>query len=113
MIEPQLVTALGSLVGGRVFPDVAPAGTLLPYATYQQIGGIAVNFLEGTGSKSGVRMQINIWSKTRPEAMTLIRQAEALLVSTPLFAKLEGGAQARYDEETTLRGAMQDFSFFS
>ena len=40
--ESTLFDTLKSLVSSRVYPDIAPAGTTVPYITYQQIGGDAV-----------------------------------------------------------------------
>lgn len=113
MIEATLVTALSAIVA-RVYPDIAETGTALPYVTYQQVGGTPVNYLAGVGSdKKNARIQINVWATTRIEAMTLIRQVEDAMVASPLYGLIEGGAQARYDEETKTRGATQDFSFWS
>lgn len=113
MIEPTLTTTLGAFVGGRVYPDTAPANTPLPYCTYQQVGGRPVSFLEGQpASQRHARIQINVWSKTRQEAMTIIRQIEDAMVKSPLLGVIEGGAVAMLDPATNLRGAMQDFSFW-
>jgi hypothetical protein len=112
VIEPLIVAVIGPLVGSRIYPDVAPAGTPFPYATFQQVGGKAFNYMDPTPvALKAARIQISVWSKTRQEAMTLIRQIEDALVVTPTLAHVEGAAIARYDEETKLRGAMQDFSF--
>jgi Protein of unknown function (DUF3168) len=111
MTEVDLVTALSALVGGRVFPDIAPFETLTPFAVYQQVGGQAINYLEGQSpAKKNARIQVTIWSDTRLEAMTKIRQVEDMLSATPIFAYVEGAAIAHYDNSTKLRGALQDFS---
>jgi uncharacterized protein DUF3168 len=111
MGEPEMIAAIAPIVGGRLYPDIAPPGAAMPFATLQQIGGAAVNFLAGASDKVGVRMQINVWSKSRAEAMTLIRQIEVAMADQ-LHATVEGGAIARYDEQTGTRGAMQDFSLW-
>ena len=114
MIEANLFTALSTLVNGRVFPDVAPSATTLPYITFQQKGGKPVNFLGAEyADKKNARFQINVWCATRIEAATLSRSIENLMVQSPLLGVIEGGSIATYDEETNTRGAMQDFSFWS
>ena len=113
MLESDLFTKLSTLVSGRVYPDVASTATM-PYITYQQIGGTPVNFLGAeSSSKKNARMQINVWSKTRLEASTIIRQVEDLMVQTPLFGKVEGGAESTYEPDTKKYGSRQDFSFWS
>lgn len=114
MIESDLYAKLAPLVGNRVYPDVAPEGTVKPFITYQQKGGSPVNFLGPESSdKKNARFQINVWSVTRIEASILMRLIEDLMVTSPLFGKIEGGAIGTYDDVTKARGAMQDFSFWS
>lgn len=111
MTEVDLVTTIGALVGGRVFPDVAPFATVTPFAVYQQVGGSAVNFLGAESSaKKNARIQVTIWADTRLEAMTKIRQLEDVMCAAPILAYVEGAAIAHYDNSTKLRGALQDFS---
>jgi len=113
MIESDLVAALGPLVNNRVYPDVAPANVTLPFCTYQQVGGKAVNYLGPESSdKKNARIQITVWSKTRKQAMEIIRAVEDAVVQAPLLGEVLGAAIARYDEATAYRGAMQDFSFW-
>lgn len=113
MIEPTLVSTLGPLLGGRLYPDAAPANTTLPFATYQQVGGQALSFMEGQPTdKKNARIQVNVWAKTRQEAMALIRAIEDAAVKAPLLGEPQGAAVSLYDEAAGMRGAMQDFSFW-
>jgi len=109
MIETQIVQLLRTLVSGGAYPDVADGTAVLPYATYQQVGGKPIRYLSGIADKKIARFQINVWSKTRAEATTLIRQIEDQMI-LQLNATAEGGAISTYDEISKLRGAMQDFS---
>lgn len=113
-IEEQVFEALRQLVGGRVYPDLAPAGVTRPYIVYQQVGGDVVNFLDLTiPSKRNSRMQLCAWAAARIEASALIEQAElALRAVSALQATALGAPVATYDEETELRGARQDFSLW-
>lgn len=113
MNEAQLKTALESVISNGAYPYVAPAGTPRPYAVWQQVGGVAVNFLEAAASdKKNARIQIKVYSDTATEAMTLMRQLEGVMVASPLYGYVIGAAIGLYDEETKLYGAMQDFSFW-
>jgi hypothetical protein len=113
-VESDLFAALKGLVGNRVFPDVAPELTARPYITFQQIGGQAINFLEpAVPNKKHGRFQINVWADTRSAAATLARQVEDTLRVVPsLQTTVLGAPLAVYEEETKLRGSMQDFSFW-
>lgn len=111
-IDAQIKTALAPLVGDRIYPDVAPEGTARPYLTYQQVGGKALNYLEGTvPGKRNARMQVNVWADTRLAASELSERAEdALRLAAGLQAEVLGARVSLFEEDTKLRGARQDFS---
>lgn len=111
-LEAQLMSVIGSLAGGRVFPDFAPEGTARPYIVYQAVGGEAINFMEGTApDKRNARVQITVWSDSRLEASSIAGQVEdAMRAALTLHTTVLGAAVSTFDEEAGARGAMQDFS---
>jgi hypothetical protein len=112
-VQADIKTAIGSLVAGRVYPNVGKQGGAKPYLTYQQVGGVPVNFLTGVPDKRNGRFQINAWAETDDAASALIRQVEdAVRLSTTLMATTEGGAVATYESDTKLHGYRQDFSIW-
>ena len=112
-MEKALVKALATLFGDRVFPDVAPMDTEKPCFIYQQVGGTVVDYLEAVpADRKNARMQITVWADTREEAMNLIRAVEDILVQKPFCATPVLGAQSTWDDDTGMRGAMQDFSIW-
>ncbi|GGX32797.1 hypothetical protein GCM10007242_44690 [Pigmentiphaga litoralis] len=113
-VEQDIIAAVGPLVGGRLFPDVAPPGTQEPYATFQQIGGQSLAFLESKlPDLANGRFQLNVWSRHRSEASTIARQIERVMVESPVLrAEALGGLMARYESATQQYGAQQDFSIW-
>jgi tetrahydromethanopterin S-methyltransferase subunit E len=113
-IEEQVVAALQGLAGGRVFPDVAPEKTQVPYITYQAVGGEPVNFLTGEQpGKTNTRIQINVWAASRIEASQLGAQVEAAMrAAVALQPEVLTGRMSTFDEITRLRGMLQDFSIW-
>lgn len=114
-VEATLFTALTALVGGRVYPDVAPEGTARPYITYQQVGGRVFVYVEGTlpDAKNG-RIQFDVWADTRMAANALALQVESALVAIPtLQVEPLGAYVCTHETDTGLYGAMQDFSITS
>lgn len=111
-LESDIFDALKALVSNRCYPDVAPAGAAKPYIAWQQVGGTATNFLEGTmPSLRNARIQVACWATTRTAAADLARAAEAALVtSTTLRAYVLGAMTADHEEDTQLYGTRQDFS---
>ena len=113
-IESKLFDALKALVSNKVFPDVAPLGTVSQYITYQQAGGDVVTYAENAASnmRNG-RFQISVWASTRSAASALMRQTEIALIQSPeLAAEPLGGPVSRYDTETQQYGAFQYFSIW-
>jgi hypothetical protein len=113
------LTVLLKTVSPRVFPDVAPSGTAVPYVTYQHIGGTSLQYIDGTAAdKRHTVLQINVWSASRLEALALIRQVEATicnLAAAPFAAQPDGEPTGRHEDDVTppLYGCMQDFSIIS
>lgn len=111
-IEAALYSALGSLVGNRVYPDVAPTGVAKPFVTYQQVGGRAVAYLESAvvGYRNA-RIQINVWHTSRLAASNLARSVEdTLMASTTVRATPAGAFVSTHEPETNLFGTRQDFT---
>lgn len=112
-LEIDLTTLLKG-VCPRVFPDVAPAGTPKPFITWQQVGGDVLRPINGLPEKRNAMVQINCWSELRLEANALALVVEAALVGASVFvARPLGALVATNDDDTDLRGAMQDFSIWA
>lgn len=114
-VESTIVTLLGPLVSGRIYPDVAPPDAVRPYLTYQQVGGKSVQFLDASlPSRKNGRFQINVWSETRKQTALLALQAEAALVAaTSLQPTVLGEPMATFEPDTKLYGSLQLFSLWS
>jgi Protein of unknown function (DUF3168) len=112
-LETDLVTTLSTLCP-RVFPDVADTSTARPYITYQQFGGKADTYTEGAVPDiRNARMQINVWSTTKSEVVSLMLQIEALLVAS-MRATAESALYSVFDDDDLdLRGCAQDFSIWA
>lgn len=117
-METDLV-ALLKTVAPNVFPDVAPSGTAAPWVTFQNIGGAAFRYIDGTAAdKRHSMVQVNVWDASRLQALALIRQIEAVVCNvsaTPFTAQPLGEPTATFEDDVTpmLYGCMQDFSIFS
>ena len=113
-MESDLTTVLKT-VCVRTYPDVAPSGAVLPYITYQHIGGTALRYVENTPTSiRHSRMQVNTWSATRAEALSLIRQVEeALCASATFTARPDSEPIGDIDDDTDRRTCIQDFEIWS
>jgi hypothetical protein len=114
-VESDIYALLNPLVSGRLFPDVAPAGTVAPWGVYQQLGGEASTLITRTVSaKQNGRFQVSFWAKTRSEAAALALDAEHLMtLATDFEARPVGAPLAVYELDTLLYGTHQHFSVWS
>lgn len=110
--ESSIYTLLSSLVGGRVYPDVAPDGAVLPMIVYQQVGGTGLSFIDGTlPSRENGRMQVSCWATTRPAAVSLSKQVEVIICGATALQSIPLGARvSAFEQETGFYGCRQDFS---
>lgn len=108
-LESDIRSALTGLVAGRVYPDVTPDNPTFPLIVYQQVGGQAVEYLEGViADKDNARVQVLVWSKTRLEASQIARQARAALVEGSLKATTFAAPVSLYDDALKLYGSRTD-----
>ena len=113
--EAAIFQLLTGFVGGRVYPDVAPSGALLPRIVYQQVGGKTINYTEGTlPDKENARMQVVCWASSRFAAANLAKQVEAASKSSPLIQASAIGARiSGYEQDTALYSSHQVFSIWT
>lgn len=112
-MESDLTTLLKTICT-RTFTDTAPVSTVRPYITFQGIGGKSLRYTENTANLRHTRMQINVWSKTRVEALSLIRLVEdAMCAATVFTATPDGEPMNTKDDDMDLYGCHQDFNVWS
>ncbi len=113
-METDLVALLKAICV-RTFPDVATAATAMPYITWQGLGGEPLRNLDNSASdKRHTMMQINVWSKTRAEALALIRQIEDAMCGSALFiAKPQGEPLSTYEPDAPAYGSIQRFDIIA
>ena len=116
--EAALVAALSPLVGGRVYPDEAATQQDGAYILWQQVGGEAVNALDGAlPGLRHARVQVDCWSGTRKASSDLARAAEAALLAAypaalPQPPYVYGAFVSRYERDLRLYGTTQDFGIW-
>lgn len=113
-MESDLVTVLRTQCS-QVFPDFAPAGTALPWVTYQGIGGLPTRHADNT--PQGLRntlMQINVWTSSRLATQALVRQIEdALCLATAFTATPQGEPVSDADDALGYYGALLQVDIWS
>jgi hypothetical protein len=98
----------------RVYPDIAPANTAMPYVTWSLYGGNTIKPLaKEVPDKRNAMIQVNVWSKSRLESInTMLAIESALITATQFVCKPMNAMSATFDDDTDIRGIMQDFSIW-
>lgn len=107
--------ALAALVGDRIFPSVAPAGTISPWLVYQRISERPTVCHQGASGLSFYRYQISAYSKYQNEAEQISDAVKAALdgaentdAASRVTYTLESSNDT-FEEETGFYGVQLDF----
>ncbi len=105
---------LTALVGTKIFPNLAPQGTVPPFVVYQQISGVPQNRLTGgsVGRLTEFRMQLDSYARTYLEAHSVADAVDAVMsaLESPDLAAAPGAARDLYDDVAMLHRVSADFS---
>lgn len=114
-IEADLYALLQSLVSGRCFPDFAPLGTVRPFLTFEQAGGDALYFIDGSlPDKKHGRFEIGVYADSRAACAALALQVEASMAAATAFQSTAIHApMSDYASDVKIYSSTQNFSVFS
>ena len=112
-VEAALQAALSPLAS--TWPDFAPYGTARPFICYEQTGGGALSFIDGTlPDKKNGRFSIGVYADTRAQCAAIALQVESVLAAYPAFqASAIHAPISSYQAELKIYGSQQQFSIFS
>lgn len=106
-------SGLSTLVGARVYPDVAPQAVAKPYVVWQQIWSETAEDFDGPASASSLdihQIQITSWADTAQKAISVQEQVRLAIETASAFDAW--GEQQRsmgYESDTKLFGRQIDF----
>lgn len=73
-IQSDIVTALASVAGGRVYPQIAPADAALPFVVYRVLTKNPLGLLTGHGGATQYSVVFECYAETYAAALTLAGQ---------------------------------------
>jgi hypothetical protein len=109
-LESNVYTVLKT-VCDNVYPDFAPEDAPKPFVTWTQIGGSAIKPLgkDVPNIRESV-IQVNAWSLSRITTTQLILGIDAAMrTATQFSAQPVAEMMSVTDQDTGMRGAIQDF----
>ena len=110
-------SGVNTLVGSRVFPDVAPQGAGRPYVVWQEISQVPTADIAGSpasGNVENTRVQVTSWC-AGTDGATKARELDyqcrlAMLASSGFKSTIVDARSLGQDPETKLFGFQSDFS---
>ena len=114
-VESDLFDTLKGLVSSRCYPDFAPVGTVRPFICFEQTGGDAMHYLEGTlPDKKNGRFEVSVYADTRAACAALALQVEATMAAATVFTAYALHAPiSDYAGDVMIYSSTQNFSVFS
>lgn len=110
--ESIVDVALAPLAGGRIYPDVVPAGAARPYIVYQSVGGVDETTFDGLSELQNSRMQVAAWGEDRLSVALLMQQILQALTVAPVLGTPVGAPVSVYEDDTKLYGSRADVSIW-
>ena len=111
-------SGLSSLVGARIYPDVAPQDAIAPRVVWQEVSELQANDLGGSVETSGLnryRIQVTSWAKGAERGATKSREVDsqvrlAMNAASGFKTLLLDSRALDYEPETSLHGYQSDFA---
>jgi hypothetical protein len=103
-----LATGAPTAAGVRVFHVLAPQASALPRITFSRASNTPVTSLSGSSGLDQVRMQVDCWAASYPEAKALARQVRTILQAQPFKALMQNDFDD-YEVETATWRVSMDF----
>lgn len=113
--ESLIYDTLKGLVSNRVFPDFADIGTVRPFICFEQAGGDALSFLDGTlPDKKHGRFAIGVYADSRASCAAIALQVESAMAAQTAFQSTAIHAPiSDYARDVKIYSSTQNFSVFS
>lgn len=109
-IAADLVTTLGGIFDGKLFPSVKQAMASAPYAVYQLVDGIPETYLDGMSGEGVSRFQVDIFATQKQEVDSLAEDAKEAMDAATLFSSTCVSQQDLFEDPVNLYRVSLDFS---
>jgi hypothetical protein len=105
---------LSTLVGARVYPDIAPMGVASPYVVWSEVGNAPQNNLSGAAPDThNYRVQVVALAATALQARNVAAQIRLAMAAATEFKSIEVDyASTDFEEGSKVFGVRVDFSIW-
>lgn len=85
-LQSEIVTALASVAGGRVYPQVGEPEAQLPFVVYRVLNKRAENNFCGYSGKTNFSVAFDCWADTYAEALSIADAVNAAIEASNLVS---------------------------
>lgn len=107
-----LNTGVSSMVGARIYPNVAPEEVAKPYIIITRILTNHQNSLDGTNALRNPHFQIDMFGTRRDDLRILADAVQASMMAAS-FPAVPGNDLETYEPDTRIHHIIQDYSVWT
>ena len=111
MIQEDVFSALSSVVGGRVYPNIAPNNVPKPYVVYARVSSSPENTLGDGSPIDNTRLQVDCYDNTYAQAVALAEAVKAAFKASAITHLLLQ-EQDQFESDALLHRVILDFSLW-
>ena len=98
--QSDLITALAAVAGGRVFPAVAPEGTVYPLVNYRVQNKEPIVTIDGVVHATDYQVVFECWAKTYAQALATADAVRAAIYASGLDYSVAPEPGEDYEAQT-------------
>lgn len=109
--ELLLNAAVVALLADRIYPVIAPQGTLTPYVVLSVVSTVPFNSFDSTTRLSSVRLQVDSYATTYRKSADVAEAVDAVIsaLSRPDLQAYLDASQDLYEDATALHRVSADY----
>ena len=108
----DVVTTLGATLSNKLYPSVAPAGVVAPYAVYAMVSGVPITHLSGQSDRTNWRCQVDLFGRDKIALDALAESVKAAMDAATLFKSVCMNHLDLWEDPALYYRISLDFSIF-
>jgi hypothetical protein len=111
-VAEDVITTLGATLANKLYPSVAPAGVVAPFAVYQMVSGVPITHLTGMSDTTNWRLQVDLFGREKVALDLLAENVKGAMDGAALFKSVCQNQMDLYEDPAQYYRIMLDFSLW-
>lgn len=99
-IQSDIVTALASVAGGRVYPQVAEQDAVMPFVVYRLLSKTPAQKMNGSAGLINTIVEFACWAETYAAAIALAENVRTAINAASLISYEDSSSGEDYEPQT-------------